>query len=283
MKRFGVFAAVLFSAFFVQGQQESIAGADLQGQAVDRLLDRATGMMRVTPQSPSAPSACGASRGTITLGTPLNSSFGDCFVSNTYIDFWTFNAQAGQQLRVTFSSTASVLVAIQDYTSGDILADSRAGCGGGLCTSGSFTYTPLSSGPYLVGLGSFTLGTYTVTVDSVGGSSCIAGGTVLCVNSSRFKVTVTWQSTTASGDGTAVALTGDTGYFWFFSANNVELVIKVVDGRPVNNRFWVFVAGLTNVNVVITVTDTQTGAVKIYTNPQGVAFQPIQDTDAFPG
>jgi len=64
-------------------------------------------------------------------------------------------------------------------------------------------------------------------------------------------------------------------------AHSAEVVIKVVDGRPVNNRFCVFVGGLTD--VVITVTDTQTGAVKTYTNPQGVAFQPIQDTNAFPG
>jgi hypothetical protein len=59
------------------------------------------------------------------------------------------------------------------------------------------------------------------------------------------------------------------------------MVIKVVDGRVVNNRYWVFAGGLTNVNVVTTVTDTQTGAFKTYTNPQGTAFQPIQGTSAF--
>src|SRR5262249_19052856 len=87
----------------------------------------------------------------------------------------------------------------------------------------------------------------------------------------------------SNGAGQAVALTPDTGYFWFFSANNVEMVVKVVDGRPVNSRFWVFAGGLTNVAVLMTVTDTQTGALKNYQNPQGVAFQPIQDTDGFPG
>jgi hypothetical protein len=39
--------------------------------------------------------------------------------------------------------------------------------------------------------------------------------------------------------------------------------------------------GLTDVNVILTVTDTQTGVIKTYTNPQGTPFQPIQDTDAF--
>ena len=96
-------------------------------------------------------------------------------------------------------------------------------------------------------------------------------------------MSVAWQTATGSGNGTAVSLTSDTGYFWFFSSNNVEMVIKVVDGRPVNNRFWVFAGGLTDVKAVVTVTDTQTGAVKTYTNPQGIAFLPIQDTNAFPG
>src|SRR5262249_5467309 len=114
------------------------------------------------------------------------------------------------------------------------------------------------------------------------GGGCAANATTLCLNSGRFKVQVTWtKPDSTSGSGQAVGLTGDTGYFWFFSSNNVEMVIKVVDGRALNGKFWVFAGGLTNVNVVITVTDTQTGAVRTYVNPQGVAFQPIQATDAF--
>jgi hypothetical protein len=58
---------------------------------------------------------------------------------------------------------------------------------------------------------------------------------------------------------------------------------KVPDDRPLNNRYWVFAGGLTNVNVVITVTDSQTGVIKTYTNLQGTAFRPIQDTSAFAG
>jgi hypothetical protein len=84
-----------------------------------------------------------------------------------------------------------------------------------------------------------------------------------------------------SGAGHAVPLTGDTGYFWFFNAANVEMVVKVLDGCGLNGRYWVFAGGLTNVRVVTTVTDTRTGAVKTYTNPQGTPFQPLQDTAAF--
>jgi hypothetical protein len=69
--------------------------------------------------------------------------------------------------------------------------------------------------------------------------------------------------------------------FWFFSPNNVEAIVKVVNGCSFNQRYWVFGAGLTNVAVTLRVTDTQSGILHTYTNAQGNAFQPIQDTAAF--
>ena len=76
-----------------------------------------------------------------------------------------------------------------------------------------------------------------------------AGGYAQCLASNRFRVTVAWSvpSQATSGTGVAVPLTADTGYFWFFSPNNVELVIKVLDARVVNGKFWVFYGALSNV------------------------------------
>jgi hypothetical protein len=110
---------------------------------------------------------------------------------------------------------------------------------------------------------------------------CNVDADTLCLSASRFKVTANWQSTTASGAGTGITLTPDTGYFWFFNSSNVEMVVKVLDACGVNGKKWVFAGGLTNVAVVLTVTDTQTGVVKVYNNPQNTAFLPIQDTLAF--
>jgi hypothetical protein len=42
----------------------------------------------------------------------------------------------------------------------------------------------------------------------------------------------------------------------------------------------VFASGLTNVEVELTVTDTQTGATAMYHNPLDQSFQSIQDTSA---
>jgi homoserine acetyltransferase len=61
----------------------------------------------------------------------------------------------------------------------------------------------------------------------------------------------------------------------------VEMIVKVLDACSLNAHKWVFAGGLTNVEVTLTVTDTQTGAVKTYLNPANTAFLPIQDTAAF--
>jgi hypothetical protein len=111
---------------------------------------------------------------------------------------------------------------------------------------------------------------------------CAPGNTRLCLGGSRFQVEAQWTLPNGdSGAGRAVPLTSDTGYFWFFDSTNVEMVIKVLNGCGASNRYWVFAGGLTDVRVRITVTDTLRGVTKQYTNPQGTAFQPIQDTGAF--
>jgi hypothetical protein len=115
-----------------------------------------------------------------------------------------------------------------------------------------------------------------------GPTTCVEGPTTLCLVQDRFRVQVSWATPQGSaGSGQAIELTPDTGYFWFFNQENVEMVIKVLNACQINQRFWVFAAGLTNVEVEIAVLDTQTGVERPYGNPQGVPFQPIQDTSAF--
>jgi hypothetical protein len=111
---------------------------------------------------------------------------------------------------------------------------------------------------------------------------CTPNATTLCLNGGRFRVNVAWATNSGgSGAGQGVALTTDSGYFWFFNSANIELVVKVLDACAVNDHFWVFAGGLTNVDVVMTITDTETGAQRSYTNPLGTAFAPLQDTSAF--
>lgn len=198
-------------------------------------------------------------------------------------DFWSVPAKAGE--RITFALETSVRTYFS-IESGSVFY-------------GSSTLQP--NGKYLTGYvwnvpASFTSSTARITVSPYatsaiytlavgkpvsGAAACTATSTNLCLNNGRFKVETTYVTSTAQGSGNASTMTGDTGYFWFFAASNVEVLVKVVDGRGINGKFWVFAGGLTNVDTTIRITDTQTGAVKSYRNPANTAFQPIQDTSAF--
>lgn len=102
-------------------------------------------------------------------------------------------------------------------------------------------------------------------------AACAPSPTTLCLSSGRFQVRVSWKIPilASSGPGMSAPVTGDTGNFWFFSPNSMEVEVKIVDGRAFNNRFWVFYGSLTNVEYTITVTDMVTGKVKTYFNPYG--------------
>lgn len=111
---------------------------------------------------------------------------------------------------------------------------------------------------------------------------CAPTATRLCLDGTRFGVSVQYTLRDGTtGPGHQLPLTADTGAFWFFQSANLEMLLKVLNGCAVNGHFWVFAAGLTNVQVVITVTDTSAGETQTYTNPQGIPFAPIQDTGAF--
>jgi plastocyanin len=115
-------------------------------------------------------------------------------------------------------------------------------------------------------------------------SACVPDATTLCINNGRFKVRTHWRSSTASGDAAAVALdfAPDSGLFYFFSQTNIEMLVKVLNacGDPFN-KYWVFYAATTNVELTVTVTDTQTGKTRVYFNPLNTAAAPVQDTNAF--
>ena len=76
-------------------------------------------------------------------------------------------------------------------------------------------------------------------------------------------------------NASAVQLTPQSGYFWFFDPDNVEVTVKVVDGRSVNGHFWVFVAGMSDVGYTVGVTVTEgchepgSCPTRLYTNPRG--------------
>ncbi len=114
-------------------------------------------------------------------------------------------------------------------------------------------------------------------------SACVPDAHTLCLEVLRYRVNAAF----AVGDGSLQeaqvgSLGNSSGYLWFFSPDNAEAIVKMFPGCSLGGDYWFFAAGLTNLRVVITVTDTVTGAVRTYTSPANTAFQPIQDTAAFP-
>jgi len=120
---------------------------------------------------------------------------------------------------------------------------------------------------------------------------CVPEDTVLCIDDApgdrRFKVEVEYSTTQGggfSGNGHAVPLASlgvnRGGLFWFFSADNPELLVKVLDGCSANGSRWVFLSGGTNVGLIATVRDTATNEVHTYYNKDLTPFAPVQDTKA---
>jgi len=103
---------------------------------------------------------------------------------------------------------------------------------------------------------------------AAGGAGCQASDTVLCLQDGRFRIEVEWEDPRSGDTGVGGALPGtkDSGFFWFFDPDNIELVVKLLDARTVNGHFWLFFGGLSDVEYTINVTDTQQDISQIYRN-----------------
>jgi hypothetical protein len=114
------------------------------------------------------------------------------------------------------------------------------------------------------------------------GGTVTADATAVPTVAGHFTVSVQFTDprTGLSGPATAVPLTSDTLAFWFFGPDNLELMVKVLDGRAVNGKYWVFYGALSDVEYTLTVTDTETGQRRMYHNPRGTLAS-AADTEAF--
>jgi hypothetical protein len=118
-------------------------------------------------------------------------------------------------------------------------------------------------------------------IDTATGAACVADDTTLCLNGGRFAARVRWTDFLGNrGSGQAQLQTDESGTFWFFDAANLELVVKVLDGRAINGHFWVFIGSLSNVGFELEVTDVVNGRRLVYANQIG-DFASLGDIEAF--
>lgn len=107
--------------------------------------------------------------------------------------------------------------------------------------------------------------------------------TNLCVNG-RHVVTARWRTDPPGGTlhnaQLAPLATAESGLFWFFSATNWEVMVKVLNGCGLNNRWWVFSAATTNVFYRLEVLDVRAGVNKVYFNYPGPPAPAVTDVNA---
>ena len=112
------------------------------------------------------------------------------------------------------------------------------------------------------------LGLLAALSPSAANAACVPNATTLCIDQlpgdGRFSVTLAWDTTLNGGSsGQAHALplasigVNRGGMFWIFTADNPEVVVKVLDGCGYNGNAWVYYSAVTNVGFTLTVTDTQ--------------------------
>ncbi len=109
---------------------------------------------------------------------------------------------------------------------------------------------------------------------------CSTTANVLCV-ADHYSVTVKWRTTTDTGNGVVAVSAPSSGVFWFFTPDNWELMVKVLYGCPINDRYWVFSAATTNVFYRMEVFDSLDGVNKVYFNYPGPPAPAVTDTAAF--
>ncbi len=72
------------------------------------------------------------------------------------------------------------------------------------------------------------------------------------------------------------------GLLYFFDRDNVEVLVKVLDGCAVNGHRWVFVAPVTDLAFNLEIVERATGRRFVHRNPKGLTAEPRSDTAAFP-
>ncbi|MEM9556353.1 MAG: fibronectin type III domain-containing protein [Acidobacteriota bacterium] len=112
-------------------------------------------------------------------------------------------------------------------------------------------------------------------------AACLPDDETLCLQD-RFAVTARLDdSTLGTRPASATPIDNASGSFWFFHADNLELTVEILDERATTGFFAVRYGVLTSLGFDVTVTDTLTGAVRVYDGSHGETCGG-EDLDAFP-
>jgi len=202
--------------------------------------------------------------GFFTRSNPENVEVGVKILDGVYINgrYWVFHGSM-TSLPYTVTVTDTATGAVKSYHKNadsfcgeaDTQAFANPGSGSSALVTGSFIRLRASD-------------------ESVSGA-CEGSPTAQCLLDDRFRVQVFRNGSAQQ----AVPVTGLSAAYAFGSMANPEVMVKVLDGTPVNDWYWVFFGSLTSQDYEVRVTDTTDGSVKSYPSPGASCGQ--ADTNAF--
>lgn len=204
-----------------------------------------------------------------------------CSLSGNYWEFWSALSNVAYTITVVDTRTGQrqvhtnpvgyIAPAVLDTNT--IFRECGTGSGEGLPTERivDTSTLPPPAAPTITGL-----------VDPSLIRGCHETGTSMCLQQDRFQIEGTWWDFQGNtGPMRTEKVVSDSGYGWFFDVSNKEIFLKVLDACSFTGNYWVFTAGLTNVQVELRVIDTETGKVRTQINPAGQDFPPSLDTATF--
>lgn len=217
--------------------------------------------------------------------TILNETIGGCAGLTRPAYLYSVRSLGG----ATHGSSGSPVIVQGGYIVGQL----RGGCGADPddgCSSstsvvdGSFAVSFLLLQPYLQ--------------PTTTSCSCTPNANTACALGGRFKITLTWKDVGAnlSGVGSLVRYADNLPEvdpqfgpvsesvfisLYSFAPKSVEVLVRVLNGHGINDKYWVFVTGFTGAEYTVTIQDTRTCANWQRTVPSG-ATTVIKDFNAFP-
>ena len=201
-------------------------------------------------------------------GTALNGNFWVFFGALSDVEYWVTVEDTQGERRLTYHNPPKEICG-----QSDIAAFSGAGQAATLALPARVRGEP---GIDLLKMEVARLPATGLERSEESAGQCEAGKELLCLLDDRFSVEVGFVDPNLEppdNEKTATVApsltTANTGFFWFFNKENIELAVKVLDGRAINGSFWVLYGGLSDVQYEMTVEDTVTGAIASYENERG--------------
>jgi hypothetical protein len=215
-------------------------------------------------------------------------SLDSCESDDIYAVGYSFSGTAGRQVRFSAKS--------DEFAMTIIIGDGRPGMPSTILArhdvyvtgqTAAVTLTLPFTGDYLVmvtPLQRNRFGDYTLTASCETTppppppptcSACVPNATTACLLENRFKVTVSWYDAylKAGGVGKPVRFAEnkpevsaehgaimETAFFAFFDffPNTAEMMVKMTKGVGINDKYWIYLGGLTGAEYTVNIQDTRT-------------------------